>query len=68
MTLLDSYYDSEENKALFVKIRAKFSDLWLIRHLGPSFPKLVFRLQTPDVVALGSKSFFMSSSIIFCMK
>ena len=66
MILLDSYYDSEENEVLFVKIRARFPDL--ISLLGPSFPKSVFRSQTLDVTAFRSKSFFMSNSIIFCMK
>ena len=37
MILLDSYYDSEENKVLFVKIRARFSDLWLDMPFEPKF-------------------------------
>ena len=36
--------------------------------LVPSFPKAIFRPQTPNVTALGSKSFFMSNFIKFCMK
>ena len=36
--------------------------------LGPNCPKLVFRPQMPNVKALGSKIFFLSSSIKFCIK
>ena len=50
------------------KLEPGFQTYGLIGLLGPSFPKLVFSSQTPDVTALGSKIFFMSSSIIFCMK
>ena len=50
------------------KLVPVFQTYGLIHLLGPSFPKLVFRPQTTDVTALGSKSFFMSSCIIFCMK
>ena len=66
MILLDSHYDSEENEFLLLKIKASFPDL--IRLLGPTFPKLVFRPYTTDVTAFRSKSFFMSSSLIFCIK
>ena len=40
----------------------------LIRLLGPSYPSLVFRPQTTNVTALGSKHFIMSSSEKCCMK
>ena len=50
------------------KLEPGFQTYGLIRLLGPSCPKLVFRPQTPNVTALGSKNFLMSSSIKFCMK
>ena len=40
----------------------------LPKDLEPNCPKLGFRSQTPNVIALGSQSFFMSISIKFCIK
>ena len=40
----------------------------MISLLDLNFPKLLFSSQTPNVTASGSKAFFMSSSIKFCMK
>ena len=34
----------------------------------PNCPKLIFRPQNPNVRALGSEKFFMSSSIKLCIK
>ena len=65
MILLVSYYDSGENEVLIVKIEARSQTYSLIFPLGPNCPKLVFRPQTPNVSALGSKSFFKSRSIKF---
>ena len=36
--LLDLYYDSGENEILFVKIGARFPDLWLDTSFRPKFP------------------------------
>ena len=38
MILLDSYYDSKENEVIFVKIRARFPNLWPDTSFGPKFP------------------------------
>ena len=58
----------EEMRSCLEKLEPGFRTYNLIRLLSPSCPKLVFRTQTPDVTALGSKLFFMLSSIKFCMK
>ena len=54
------------------KLELRFSTNGLIsplpKVLGPNCPKLGFRPQTPNVKALGSEIFFMSSSIKFCIK
>ena len=62
----------EKMRPCLWKLELGFSNNGLIsllpKALGPNCPKLVFRLQTPNVRALGSKSFFMSCSIKFCIK
>ena len=56
MILLDSYYESEENEVLFVKIRARFPDLWRDTSFGPKFP--TFLGPRPQMLQLwGLKTF-----------
>ena len=58
----------EKIRPWFLKLEPRFKAYGLICLLDPSCPKLVFRPQTLNVTALGSKRFFISSSIKFRMK
>ena len=61
----------EKMRSCLRKLEPGFSNALispLPKALGPNYPKLVFRPQTPNARALGSESFFKSSSIKCCIK
>ena len=58
----------EKIRSCLWKLEPGFQTYGFICLLGPSFPKIVFRPQTPNVRVFGSKKHFISTSINLCMK